>query len=82
MRWIVPAVLCGVLFAADLIGVESGALLIGLSRIVLGVHYPTDVLGGYALAAMWVGATIAFFTPALSAETIRVFLRRYDLLDS
>jgi undecaprenyl-diphosphatase len=28
-------------------------LSIGYSRIYLGVHYPTDVLGGYALAALW-----------------------------
>lgn len=27
---------------------------IGLSRIYLGVHYPSDVLGGYLAAAIWV----------------------------
>lgn len=33
--------------------------LIGISRIYLGVHYPTDVLGGLAAGAVWVG-TVAF----------------------
>lgn len=28
-------------------------LTIGLSRVYLGVHYPTDVLGGYAAASLW-----------------------------
>jgi undecaprenyl-diphosphatase len=32
------------------------ALLIGLSRIYLGVHYPSDVLAGYAAAVIWVVA--------------------------
>ena len=30
--------------------------LIGGSRIYLGVHYPTDVLGGMAAGTVWVGA--------------------------
>jgi membrane-associated phospholipid phosphatase len=37
-----------------------GALLMGLARVGLGVHYPTDVLAGYALGAAWV--TIALLT--------------------
>jgi undecaprenyl-diphosphatase len=32
---------------------------IGLSRIYLGVHYPSDVLAGYAAAVIWVGAVRA-----------------------
>ena len=34
-------------------------ILIGLSRVYLGVHYPSDVLAGYAAALLWV-CTIAF----------------------
>lgn len=32
--------------------------LIGLSRIYLGVHYPSDVVAGYAAAFVWVFAVV------------------------
>jgi undecaprenyl-diphosphatase len=39
----------------------SMILCIGLSRIYLGVHYPSDVLGGYWVSACWVAICIRLF---------------------
>ncbi|MFC5652976.1 phosphatase PAP2 family protein [Paenibacillus solisilvae] len=36
-------------------------LCIGLSRIYLGVHYPSDILGGYWVSACWVAVCIRLF---------------------
>lgn len=43
-----------------LIGVAlSFVLAVGISRVYLGAHYPSDVLGGFAFGAAWVSLCVA-----------------------
>ena len=58
-RWAVVA--CGV----------SLVLLIGFSRLYLGVHYPTDVLAGFLAAPLWVICVGAVYVVWLSVRGLR-----------
>jgi undecaprenyl-diphosphatase len=46
-------------------------LLIGISRIYLGVHYPTDVIGGFAVGVIWV-VSVAVGDRAAQHRRLRV----------
>ncbi len=48
-------------------------LLVGLDRILLGVHNPSDVLAGFAVGAVWVLGGAAAFDPAPRARPKQEF---------
>ncbi|MHA7583838.1 phosphatase PAP2 family protein [Paenibacillus vandeheii] len=48
-------------------------LMIGMSRIYLGVHYPSDVVGGYFMSGCWLAVCIWFY---------QRYLERVSLLQS
>ncbi len=46
-------------------------ILIGASRVYLGVHYPTDVIGGFAVGIVWV-ASVALGDRLADRRRLRV----------
>lgn len=51
-------------------------LLIGFSRIYLGVHYPTDVVAGYLAAPLWVVSVGAVYAAWISVRGLRTLEAR------
>ncbi len=52
---------------AAAIGAIMLSLLIGLSRVMLGVHWPSDVVGGWAFGLLWVLLTLRLAERELKA---------------
>jgi undecaprenyl-diphosphatase len=46
---------------ASIVAASTLVLAIGASRLVLGVHFVSDVVGGYVLGAAWLLGSVAAF---------------------
>lgn len=71
-HWLWRRRTAGSRWAAALVGAAVALLIggIGLSRVYLGVHYPSDVLGGFLGGSLWLGAVI------VATEALPVVWRR------
>ena len=50
-------------------------LLIGISRVYLGVHYPSDVVGGWAAGVAWLAVCVTGYQVVSGRSTLRDSLK-------
>ena len=58
-----------------------GILLIGLSRLILGVHYPTDVTGGFLLGTIVVLTVILIDGIVSNKFPTEIFTKKKERVD-
>src|SRR5436190_3700497 len=63
---------CGRWRVAFITAIVARVALVGLSRVLLGVHYVSDVLGGWAIGIAWLGVTAFAFELTRYASGLRV----------
>jgi membrane-associated phospholipid phosphatase len=56
------------------------ALLVGISRVYLGVHYPSDVVAGWIAGALWIGIIMVLDSLSSSRKDVRLSARRRAIL--